>query len=149
MPRRLVDFADWFEDGLLRGGDAHTIRIEDHIGENDYTLCAELPGVDPDKDVQVTVDQDVLTIHAERREHQKAKGRSEFRYGRLDRSVRLPSNADSGKISARYDNGVLKVMVPLKSPEPTGRTIEITKGSVSSKAESGPSFKAESGRSGR
>lgn len=79
--------------------------------------------MDPDKDMQVNVDDGMLTIHAERREEKTAHGRPEFAYGSFDRSVRLSRNADSEHITDRYDNGVLAVTVLLTEPQPTGMKI--------------------------
>lgn len=53
-------------------------------------MRAELPGIDPDKDVQITLEDNVLTLHGERREEVKDKHRSEFRYGAFSRAVRCP-----------------------------------------------------------
>ena len=53
--------------------------------------------------------------------------RSEFRYGMLHRSVRLPANADEAAITATYDRGILEITVPLTAPEPAGRQIAIAK----------------------
>lgn len=124
VPRRLADIADWF-DAELRSADVHMIRVEDNLTENEYQLRAELPGVDPDKDVQITLDDGVLNIHAERQEKETTKGRSEFHYGMFDRSVRLPANADAAHITASYDKGMLEVKVPLNAPEPSTQKIPI------------------------
>ena len=120
VPRRMADFADWL-DAEFGTGEGHAIRMEDHLGKDEYEVARGVAGVDPAKDVEVTVDGDVLNIHAERREHSKAGGRSEFRYGRLERSVRLPRNADAEHITAGYVDGVLSVKVPLTAVEPSGR----------------------------
>jgi len=87
---------------------------------------AELPGMDAGKDIAVTVEDGLLTISAERREEEKVHGRSEFRYGTLQRAVRLPANADAEHITARYDKGVLTVTVPLTAAKPAGHTVPIT-----------------------
>lgn len=127
MPRLFTDLADWFETDFPSPA-RHLIRVEEETTDHGYTVRAELPGVDPEKDIEVSVDDGVMTICAERREHEEGKGRSEFRYGMLRRSVWLPSNADSEHITARYDKGVLEVTVPLTQPEPTGRKIPVTAG---------------------
>jgi len=57
--------AEWFDlDLAQRMG---MIRTEDHVGDTEYTVRAELPGPDPEKDFQITVNQGVLTIHAKRK----------------------------------------------------------------------------------
>jgi HSP20 family molecular chaperone IbpA len=127
MPRLFGDIADWFEaDFPLHP--SHLIRVEDQLTDQEYKLRAELPGLDPDKDIHVAVAEGVLTISADRREEEHARGRSEFRYGMLRRSVRLPANADTEKIVASYEKGVLAVTVPLTAPEQAGRQIPVTSG---------------------
>ncbi len=125
MPRLLGDLTGWLDtDFPVRAG--HMIRVEDVLTDTQYLIRAELPGLQPDKDIQVTVDEGVLTIRAEREEQAQTRGRSEFRYGLLQRSVRLPAGADSEHVTARYDSGVLEVTVPLAAPQPSGRQIPVT-----------------------
>jgi HSP20 family molecular chaperone IbpA len=125
MPRLLGDLTGWFDtDFPVRAG--HLIRVEDNLSDTEYVLRAELPGLEPGKDIEVTVDDGILNVFAERREEEHTKGRSEFRYGTLQRSVRLPAGADADHINARYDYGILTVTVPLAGPERTGRQIPVT-----------------------
>lgn len=123
MPRRLFsDLTDWFETERP----TNMIRIEDMLTEHEYLVRAELPGLDPDKNIRVEVDHGMLNIRAERREEEKtAAGHTEFRYGLLQRSVRLPGNADDEHIKASYKKGLLEVAVPLRENEPAGRQIEV------------------------
>lgn len=121
LPRLFSDMTDWF-DLDPRGS---LIRVEDVHADGEYRIRAELPGVDPEKDIQVTVSDGVLEIRAERREEEYAKHHSEFRYGMLHRAVRLPAGAVESDIKAKYDRGVLTITVPIKEPKPTGRTIPI------------------------
>jgi HSP20 family protein len=125
MPRLFGDMTDWFETELFRTG--HMIRVEDFLSEQEYLVRAELPGLDPEKDVQLTLTNGVLTIHAERREEEQTRNRSEFRYGMSQRSARLPANADEEHVTARYDRGILEIRVPLTAPETAGKQIPITK----------------------
>ena len=76
-----------------------------------YELRAELPGIDPAKDVDITVRDGKLVITAERSEKKEAKGRSEFCYGSFIRSVTLPAGANEEDIKATYDKGILTVDV--------------------------------------
>lgn len=125
MPRLLGDLTGWFDtDFPIRAG--HMIPVEDTLSDTQYVLRAELPGLKPDKDIKVTVDNGILTVHAERQEREHVRGRSEFRYGLLQRAIRLPASADAEKITARYQHGILEVTVPLTAPQPTGRQIVIS-----------------------
>jgi HSP20 family molecular chaperone IbpA len=127
MPRLFGDVAEWFDvDFPLHP--SHLIRVEDELSDQEYRLRAELPGLDPEQDVQVSVSDGLLTINAERRAEEHTRGRSEFRYGMLRRTVRLPANADREHIKAGYDKGVLEVTVPLTAPAPDGRKIPVTSG---------------------
>jgi HSP20 family protein len=126
VPRVFSDVEDWIE-AELAGLGTHPVRVEDFREKDKYVLRAELPGVDPERDVKVNVDRGVLTVEAQRSEEKHERHRSEFRYGALRRSVTLPAAADEDKISARYDKGILEVSVPLREPEREGRAIPVSK----------------------
>jgi HSP20 family protein len=65
MPRVFSDVGDWFESEFaqFRLG-AYPLRVEDFQDKDRYVLRAELPGVDPERDVRVSVDNGVLTVEA-------------------------------------------------------------------------------------
>jgi HSP20 family molecular chaperone IbpA len=116
--------ADLFDLNFAsRGG---LIRMEDQMTEAEYTVRAELPGLDPEKDIQIAVANGLLTVHAERKEEPHARQRTEFRYGIMQRTVRLPSSADEGAVKARYTKGILKITVPLKTTS-AAKQVEISK----------------------
>lgn len=107
------------------------IRVEEVANEHSLTIRAELPGIDPDKDVEITVSDGVLSIRAERRaehvEETKERRRSEFRYGSFHRSIRVPKGVGGKDITAAYKDGILTVTVPM--PKLVGA--EVQKVSVS------------------
>ena len=125
LPRLFGDMTEWFEEFPRP---LPTIRFEDKVTEDEYVLRAELPGLDPEKDIQITALHGVLTLKAERREEETTRRHSEFRYGSLQRSVRLPANADEAAIKATYRKGILEITVPLTAAQPSGRSIAITGG---------------------
>jgi HSP20 family molecular chaperone IbpA len=104
---------------------SHIIRVEDETKDGNYAVRAEIPGVDPAKDVDITVRDGVLTIKAERSEKKESNGRSEFSYGSFIRSVTLPSGADEDAIKASYDNGILTVSVPITEAQPAEKHVVI------------------------
>ena len=122
------DLADWLESPwtgpppFLMG---QVFRLEEAIRDDRYVIRAELPGLDPEKDIEVTVDGRILTIRAERRQQDKGPYRSEFRYGSLARAVRLPTRVDPADVTARYDKGVLEVSVPVRAVKPEGTQITV------------------------
>ncbi|TCT07220.1 heat shock protein Hsp20 [Tepidamorphus gemmatus] len=107
-------------------------NVEIHETDTGLEVSAELPGVD-EKDVEVTLSENVLTIKGEKRsEHEeKQNGRvfSERSYGSFQRSFALPFEVDASKVTATFDKGVLKVALP-KSPEQEKKTrrIEVKSG---------------------
>ena len=122
------DLADWLESPwtgpppFLAG---QVFRLEESIRDDRYVIRAELPGLDPDSDIEVTVDGRILTIRAERRQQDTGPHRSEFRYGSLARAVRLPARVDPADVAARYDKGVLEVSVPVRVIKPEGTRIPV------------------------
>lgn len=129
-PGLFPDLRDWLDAPwapLLPFAPGHMFRVEDYIKDNNYVVRAELPGLDPGKDIEITVEGGTLTIHAERREEQKEAHRSEFRYGSFTRSVALPDQADTEHITATYDKGILAVSIPMTEAKPEGRRIAITR----------------------
>jgi HSP20 family protein len=122
------DLADWLESPwsgpppFLAG---QVFRLEESIRDDRYVIRAELPGLDPENDIEVTVDGRILTIRAERRQQDNGPYRSEFRYGSLARAVRLPARVDPADVTARYDKGVLEVSVPVRAVKPEGTRIPV------------------------
>lgn len=111
------ELIDWFEAPFmtLRPYLAQPIRVEDYIEEDHYVIRAELAGIDPEKDVEITVGSGYLTIRAERSDKTEGKHRTEFRYGSFTRSLLLPATANEDEITASYRDGILTVTVGLKA----------------------------------
>ncbi|MFP3712603.1 Hsp20/alpha crystallin family protein [Puerhibacterium sp. TATVAM-FAB25] len=105
------------------------IPVEEEHGEGALVVRAELPGVDPHKDVDITVEDGILTIVAQRQERsqeQRGEGyRSEFRYGRLERRLRLPQGASVEDVSATYRDGVLEVRLPIPAERTGVHRVEV------------------------
>jgi HSP20 family protein len=120
---------DWFEEPFLtlRPYLAQPIRVEEYVEDNHYMIRAELAGIDPEKDVEVTVGSGYLTIRAERSDKTEGKHRSEFRYGSFSRTMSLPANADEDAVTASYRDGILTISVGLRTEQPTSaKKIEVT-----------------------
>jgi HSP20 family protein len=100
---------DVFEGGFW------TPAVDIHDEKDKYMIRTDLPGV-KENEVDITVDDDTLTIKGERKYEKEEKDkdyyRSERAYGVFQRSFVLPSSIDVNKISANYKNGVLEVSIP-------------------------------------
>jgi HSP20 family protein len=106
-------------------------RVETAETDTAYEVTVELPGVE-EKDVKVSLEDDVLTISgekkAEREEKKKDYHVSERSYGAFRRSFTLPTNVAEDKVAARFDKGVLKITLPKSTPSPAKqREIPIAK----------------------
>lgn len=95
--------------------------------KNDMIIKAEIPGMDP-KDIDISLSDGVLTIRGEKKQEREEKEEDyhliERNYGSFSRSVQLPKGVQSDKITASYNNGVLKVTLP-KSEEAKKKEIKI------------------------
>jgi HSP20 family protein len=95
-----------------------------------YTVTVELPGLD-EKDVKVTVEDDMLTISGEKKlEHTDEKTHfSERSYGSFTRSFTLPDDTDGSAIAATFAKGVLTLTIGKTAKAPAqGKQIEVKAG---------------------
>jgi HSP20 family protein len=116
------------DDWLLGGTWAPAVDIFEQ--EGNIVLKAELPGIDP-KDVDIRLENNVLTLRGERKVDNEVKRESFHRieraYGTFARSFTLPSTVDQQSIKADYKDGVLKVVLPKREEaKPKQITIGIT-----------------------
>lgn len=88
-----------------------------HREDNDLVITVELPGIDPEKEVDLTVEDDVLIISGEKTEEREVDEEDRYlherRYGHFERKILLPDGVDPDSVSASYDKGVLTVRVPV------------------------------------
>ena len=116
------------EDWALGGSWAPAVDIYEKDGN--IVLKAELPGVDP-KDVDVRVENNLLTLRGERKFDNEVKRdnyhRVERSYGSFSRSFTLPNVVDTQNIKAEYRDGVLHMTLP-KREEAKPRQIQINVG---------------------
>ena len=96
---------------------------------NEFIIKTELPGLKA-KDVEVTLDKDVLTIKGERKFSEEVKRenyhRIERRYGSFKRSFTLPSNVDLGSVKAGVKDGLLIVKIAkIEAPKPKVIEVEV------------------------
>ncbi|MFP3883691.1 MAG: Hsp20/alpha crystallin family protein [Actinomycetota bacterium] len=96
-----------------------SIDVDRENGE--LIVSAELPGIDPDKDIEVTLDDDYLTIKGEKSEDKEISEDDRYMhersFGKFVRRIPVPEGVSPDKIEADYAKGVLTVKVTL--PEET------------------------------
>ena len=123
---------DRFLDRFWDGGEMPAVGAwapDLDVAETKESLIVkvEVPGIEP-KDIQVTLESGTLILKGEKRQELEQKDermyRSERHYGSFARSLRLPATVDATKVSARFKNGVLTVVLP-KTAEAKGRAIPI------------------------
>lgn len=107
----MAEVMHWLEEPPLaiRPAGSHPIRAEEYLSETQYVLRAEIPGVDPDRDIDVAIGRGILTITARRQPDTGGARHSDFHYGTFTRSFRLPSHLDEGQIRASYGHGILEI----------------------------------------
>lgn len=123
-------FDEWMHEFPLRwplfAGRASTgagmIPVDEYEEEGALVVRAELPGIDPETDVELTVSNHMLHIDAERKEEEKVKDkgyvRHEVRYGSFSRTLPLPEGVTEADIKANYKNGILEIRIPTPVVEP-------------------------------
>ena len=120
---RMMPFPRWREAEEL-------IRVEEFRDDGTLVIRADLPGIDPDSDLELTVSHGMLHIEAERRQEEKREEkdyvRRELRYGSLSRSLPLPAGVTEADITATYKDGVLEIRIPAPKHEPA-KKIAISK----------------------
>jgi HSP20 family protein len=132
---RLFNTFRSFDDDLITG--AWTPSVDIYENKDQVVIEAELPGMKPE-DVNISIENNVLTIQGERKFEKQEESdnyhRIERRYGSFTRSFTLPPTVNPDEVKAEFDNGLLRVTLA-KREEAKPRRIEIkaTTGSTSTK----------------
>ncbi|MRR14835.1 MAG: Hsp20/alpha crystallin family protein [Deltaproteobacteria bacterium] len=100
---------------LAGGFGAFVPSVDIKESDKDFTIYAELPGVE-EKDVEVSVTGDSVTIKGEKKEEKEDKRKNyyylERSYGSFNRTIPLTAQTDAGKARASFKNGVLSITIP-------------------------------------
>jgi HSP20 family protein len=113
------------------GAEDWNILIDVIQKKDEIEVKASVPGVSPDA-IDVSIEDNVLTLRAERTEETEDKDSSylirERRFGSFYRAIRLPETVDTDKIESHYENGVLTITMP-KAEEKKKKQIQVKVGS--------------------
>lgn len=112
-------FRSWLRPLRTEMPAAPQIRLEVREDDKEFHIKAQIPGVKKE-DIDVKIDGDMVSINAETREEKEEKKngkllRSEFSYGATSRAFSLGTSVDASRAEARYDAGVLELMLPKKA----------------------------------
>ncbi|HEX8550676.1 MAG TPA: Hsp20/alpha crystallin family protein [Abditibacteriaceae bacterium] len=133
------------DGGEVEGRQSWMLPLDVYESKDRLRIKAALPGLDP-KDINIQVDDNVLTISGQRRMEDKGE-RGEYRwietqYGSFSRSVTLPPYVDTMNIEAHFHNGMLELSVPRRE-EAKPRRIELKTGTEPAAITAGTSEGAE------
>jgi HSP20 family protein len=108
------------------------VRVEQYRDEGDLVIRAEMPGIENDEDIDVTLAGDKLTVAAKREHRSETETdgsfRTEFHYGSFSRTVTVPPGIDAKDVSASYDNGILEVRVSVGEDSVDSHKITVARG---------------------
>ncbi len=123
------NYGDGREEALTTSSFAPPVDV--YEDEHSITLKIEVPGID-EKDIDVRVENQTLTVHGERKFEKEEKEenfrRVEQQYGSFTRSFTLPPTVDAENIQANYDKGILKIHLAKKT-EAKPKQIKVNVGS--------------------
>lgn len=123
---RYDPFDDFFRGFFVRPvefgtpAESPTIKVDVKEKGNDYLVHAELPGIKKE-DIHVNINDGMVSISAERKQEKETKEgervlRTERYFGKVSRSFQLGQDVDEGKSSAKFNDGVLELVLPKKTP---------------------------------
>jgi len=108
---------NWFENDLLLGKAMTIPAVNITDNKDDFMVSLAVPGMKKD-DFNIDIDGNMITISCEKEEKKEEKDakftRKEYNYSSFTRSFTLPEDVLKEKIEARYEDGVLKLMLPKK-----------------------------------
>jgi HSP20 family protein len=126
MSRLLPAFQSVLGERHLPGLGERHLAVEEFRDGNTQVIRVELPEVDPERDIKLTVSDNTLNIRAERREQrqtrEKGRYRSEFHYGSISKSVPLPPGASQADVQATYRAGILEIRIPVRAEQRSPET---------------------------
>ena len=119
----------FFNESVVRnGGSVFTPKVDVIETETSYEVQLAAPGVSKD-DFKIEVNDNSLTVSGERKFSNEKKEKNfhtiETQYGAFSRSFSLPDNADGTKINAKYNNGILELIIPKDEKKILKQTIKV------------------------
>ncbi|HTH57983.1 MAG TPA: Hsp20/alpha crystallin family protein [Cyclobacteriaceae bacterium] len=119
----------FFNDSMVRnGGSVFSPKVDVIENESSYEVHLAVPGVSKE-DFKIEVNDNYLTVSGERKFTNEKKEKNyhsvETQYGSFSRSFTLPENVDGTKINAKYNNGILELVIPKDEKKVLKQTIKV------------------------
>lgn len=118
-----------FGSSLLASRTGWNPALDAFVEGEQLHVRLELPGIDPDADVDIEVENGVRRVSGERRQTQEQSGdgwfRREMHYGHFERRIALPEGVDAEGVRASYDAGILDITIPLPAKPRTKVKVEV------------------------
>jgi len=119
----------FFNESLAKnGGSSFVPRVDVVENDNQYEIHVAVPGVNKE-DFKIDLHDNYLTISGERKISEEKKEKSfrsiETQYGSFSRSFSLPENVAAEKIHAKYNNGILELVIPKDEKKQLKQTIKV------------------------
>lgn len=128
---KVMDWIDaWLPGDALWRTHPFPLRMEEIRQDGQWILRVEVPGVDPDKDIDVAIDRGTLTVSGRRVESEQDVDRSEFSYGEFMRIVTLPRGVDEESVKASYRGGILDIRMDINAARADPTHVPIARGDV-------------------
>jgi HSP20 family protein len=103
--------------------------LDAFVDDEELHVRVELPGIDPDADVEIEVENGVLRVSGERKQERSDEGegwyRREMQFGRFERHVGLPEGVDPESVRASYEAGILDISIPLPAKPKTKVKVDV------------------------
>lgn len=120
----------FFNDSLVRaGGSSFVPRVDVVEDEKSFSIQVAVPGMNKE-DLKIDLNDNTLTVSGERKFKTEKKEKNfhsiETQYGNFSRSFTLPENVDTQNISAKYENGILEIVVPKDEKKALKASIKVS-----------------------
>lgn len=123
---RIQRYFDDFSNFGFTFTDNFNPRIDISEDENSLNVIAEIPGIKKEN-LKITLQDNILTIEGEKKKEEETKDKNYYRservFGSFKRCFTLPSEVDSEKVDAKFEEGVLKINIKKLAPQPKNEKV--------------------------
>jgi HSP20 family protein len=123
---RIQRYFDDFSNFGFTFTDNFNPRIDISEDEKSFNVIAEIPGIKKDN-LKITLQDNILTIEGEKKKEDEVKEKNYYRservFGNFKRCFTLPSEVDSEKVDAKFEDGILKIHLNKLEPKPKNEKV--------------------------